>query len=318
MKPKVSICMVTYNHEKYIRQAIESVLMQKADFQYELVIGEDCSTDKTKEIIIEYQHKHPNKIRIHFNKTNMGAGSNFVQTLKACKGDYIALLDGDDYWTDPHKLQKQVDYLDNNRDYTISSHNVYVAQDGNKKNPIEWLGNEHRETSTLEDILEFGSGGATCSLVFRRKSIFPLPHWYHSLPGGDWALQILCTTYGKMYYFRVIMGSYRTDHPNNALAVATMNAREGGSDTIGLPYKNTLRIISILDKYFNYRYSNLLINQRMYCYYNLAIAYKQHSDLSKSKYYALRCIKEILGWHPYLTIERLVNLAKIVINLNTQ
>src|SRR3990167_1123773 len=223
MNLKVSVCMVTYNHEKYIAQAIESVLMQKTNFDYELVIGEDCSTDKTKKIIIKYQKRYPKIIRIILNKKNLGAGLNFVQILEACKGEYIALLDGDDYWTDPVKLQKQVDFLDNNPYYSISSHNVYVIQEGSKDKPVEWLGKKHRETSTLEDILEFGSGGATCSLVFRRKSLMPLPKWYYSLPGGDWALQILCTIHGKMYYFNEIMGVYQRGHPDNALAISIKN-----------------------------------------------------------------------------------------------
>lgn len=304
--------MVTYNHEKYIKQAIESVIMQKTNFDYELVIGEDCSTDKTKEIVFGYKQKYPNIIKVLLNKENMGAGANFIQTLNVCKGRYIALLDGDDYWTDPHKLQKQVDFLDVNTDYNISSHNVYVMRDGSKDTSIEWLGQKQRHVSTLVDLLTYGSRGATCSLVFRSQCVNRLPKWYPSLPGGDWALQILCTTQSKLYYFSEIMGVYRTDHPDNALAVATRNARGERADTIGLAAKNTLKIISVLDKHLHYRYSKFLKNQQMYCYYNLAIAYYQSREFSKSKQYAMKCIKEVFGWHPYLTLKYLSNLAKIV------
>lgn len=315
MKPKLSICMVTYNHEKYIRQAIESVLMQKTNFKFELVIGEDCSTDNTRKLVMKFQHKFPNIIRAVINKKNLGMMNNFTQTLKNCKGEYIALLEGDDYWTDPYKLQKQVDFLDNHHAYAICSHNVYVTQDGSMEPPIEWLGNTHRETSTLEDILQYGSGGATCSLVFRKKSIFPLPKWYYSLPGGDWALQILSTIHGKMFYFNKVMGVYQRGHSNNALAIATQNARKKGSETIGLSYLNNLSIINTFDKYFNYRYTNLLKNQIIYCYHNLAIINKQNNKSVEAKYFAWRCLKEIYSRNPCLSFKRIIDLVKIFLYL---
>lgn len=311
MKPKLSVCMVTYNHEKYIKQAIESVLMQKTDFSYELVIGEDCSTDKTREIVIKYQNRYPNIIRVFLNKTNLSAGPNFIRTLKACKGEYIALLEGDDYWIDPLKLQKQIDFLDNDPEYSISSHNVYVTQDGRNDAPIEWLGTKHKESSTLEDILKYGSGGATCSLVFRRKQIFPLPKWYYSLPGGDWALQVLCTNKGKMHYFSEVMGVYQRGHPDNALKIAIRNARTEGVEIIGLSYKRTLNIINIFDKYFQYRYSKLLKNQIIYCYHNLAIIHIQNHKFQEASDYAWFCLKEIFGGYAYLSIKHIIDLIKI-------
>lgn len=311
--PKVSVCMIAYNQEKYIAKAIESVLMQKTNFDYELVIGEDCSTDKTKQVIIKYQNRYQNKIKAIINKKNLGMVPNFIQTLRVCSGQYIALLEGDDYWTSPNKLQKQVDFLDINQDYTISSHNVYVMQEGSKSQPSEWLGRKHKEISTLEDILEYGSGGATCSLVFRRKSIIPLPKWFYTLPGGDWALQVLCTSKGKMYYFSEVMGVYRTKHSNNSLSTAIRQALEKGEETIGLPYKNTLKVIDIFDQHFKYRYSKLLKNQEIYAYYNLAHEYKQNKEFIKARYYALNSLKEIFGWYPYLSPRRIIELIKIVL-----
>jgi len=305
--------MVTYNHEKYIAQAIESVLMQKASFDYELVIGEDFSTDKTREIVIKYQKKHPNKIKLILNKKNLGMMPNFIQTLKTCKGEYVAMLEGDDYWIDPYKLQKQVDFLSRNPDYSISSHNVYVTQDGRKGQPIEWLGEYHRETSTLEEILRDGSGGATCSLVFRNNIFGEFPKWFVGLPGGDWALQIFCTIHGKMYYFNKVMSVYQRGHPNNALMVATRSVHRKGRETIGLSYEYTLNIINIFDKYFKYRYSNLLKNQVIYCYFNLANLYKQNKEFVKARHYAWRCLKEIFGQHPYLSLEHIINLIKIIL-----
>lgn len=111
-RPVVSVQMVTYNHEPYIRQAIEGVLMQETDFDYELVIGEDCSTDRTREICFEYQKKYPERIRVLWSEKNVYAiGGNGSRTTIRCRGEYLAFCEGDDYWTDPKKLQKQVDLM---------------------------------------------------------------------------------------------------------------------------------------------------------------------------------------------------------------
>ena len=111
-QPVVSVHMITYNHEPYIRQAIEGVMSQQTDFEFELVIGEDCSTDKTREICFEYQKKYPEKIRVLWAEQNVNRlGGNGRRTLVRCRGEFIAFCEGDDCWTDPHKLQKQVDAM---------------------------------------------------------------------------------------------------------------------------------------------------------------------------------------------------------------
>lgn len=110
--PVVSVHMITYNHEPYIRQAIEGVMMQKTDFEFELVIGEDCSKDRTREICFEYQKKYPDKIRVLWWQENVSKfGGNERRVTARCRGEYVAICEGDDYWTDPFKLQKQVDIM---------------------------------------------------------------------------------------------------------------------------------------------------------------------------------------------------------------
>lgn len=110
--PLVSVCMITFNHEKYISEAIDGVLMQKTNFPFELIIGEDCSTDYTREIIRKYEKENPNIIRIITSEKNVGIFNNLIRTLKVCNGKYIALCEGDDYWTDKYKLQKEIDILE--------------------------------------------------------------------------------------------------------------------------------------------------------------------------------------------------------------
>jgi len=128
-EPYVSVWVITYQHAKYIRDCIESILMQKANFLYEIVIGEDQSTDGTREICIEYAQKHQDKIRLFLRNRKqtviVDESGNFIKslngilTLYACRGKYIAMLEGDDYWTDPYKLQKQVDFLESHPDYGL-------------------------------------------------------------------------------------------------------------------------------------------------------------------------------------------------------
>jgi glycosyltransferase involved in cell wall biosynthesis len=104
--------MITYQHERFITQAVESVMMQKTDFPYELIISDDCSPDNTRQLVLDLQRRYPDRIRLLLPATNLGMMSNFVQTLRACDGDYIALVEGDDYWLDPLKLQRQVALLE--------------------------------------------------------------------------------------------------------------------------------------------------------------------------------------------------------------
>jgi glycosyltransferase involved in cell wall biosynthesis len=115
----VSVCMLAYNHEKYIREAIDGVLMQKTSFPVQLVIGEDYSKDGTRIICEEYASKNPGIIRLLPSDKNHGMVPNFIRTLKACDGRYVALCEGDDYWIDPYKLQSQVDFMEKKPEYVI-------------------------------------------------------------------------------------------------------------------------------------------------------------------------------------------------------
>jgi glycosyltransferase involved in cell wall biosynthesis len=184
--PIVSVCVQTYQHASYIRDALDGILMQKTDFAFEILLGEDESTDGTREICIEYAEKYHGKIRlflnsrknvIHINGLPTGR-RNFMNNLKNARGKYIALLPGDDYWTDPHKLQKQVDFLEANPDFVICFHNVMVVHDENAGNshpfhvqhpsgPI--MQRKPKAVSTLEDLVR-GNFIQTPSAMFRGLS----------------------------------------------------------------------------------------------------------------------------------------------------
>src|SRR4028118_1050538 len=120
----VNVWMASYNHEKYIAEAIEGVLMQRTDFDFDLVIGEDCSTDLTRQIVLSYKEKYPEKIRLVLPDKNLGMNQMFEATYSLCTAPYVAWIDGDDYWTDPLKLQKQFDFLEKHREFVFCFHNA--------------------------------------------------------------------------------------------------------------------------------------------------------------------------------------------------
>ena len=128
-QPVVSVLMITYNHERYIAQAIEGVLNQQTQYSCELVIGEDCSTDRTREIVLDYQRRYPHIIRVITSNANVGMHQNFYRTAMACSGEYVAMCEGDDWWHDPAKLQTQVSYLRQYPDVCLLAADAYRASD---------------------------------------------------------------------------------------------------------------------------------------------------------------------------------------------
>ncbi|WP_353085168.1 GNAT family N-acetyltransferase [Flavobacterium sp.] len=121
-----SVFVMVYNHEKYIAECLEGILMQKCNFNFDIVVGEDCSTDKSREILLEYQNRYPGKFKLLLHETNIGAANNQMEVFKNCKGKYIAMCEGDDYWIDPLKLQKQVDFLEANEDYVLIHSDIFL------------------------------------------------------------------------------------------------------------------------------------------------------------------------------------------------
>lgn len=128
----VSVFMITYNHEKYIREALDSVLMQKVNFKYEIVIGDDCSTDNTREILKEYYRRYPDRIKLILRKKNLGPTKNAYDVFRRLTGTYVACLEGDDYWTDDKKLQKQYDFMEQHREFSGCGHDFRVIWDDGK------------------------------------------------------------------------------------------------------------------------------------------------------------------------------------------
>ena len=205
----VAVEMITYNHEPYIRQAIESILMQKTDFDFCLYIFEDCSTDNTAAICREYAAKYPELIKANLNKVNIGVVKNATlmhETTFASGARYIAMCEGDDYWADPVKLQKQVDFLEASPDYVICFHRVYELTDDGKLSISHLNVQEDERTFSLEDLAQ-NNFLHTPSVVFRNA--LQLPAWFGKSPVGDYVLHMLNARYGLIKYFPDPMAVYR-------------------------------------------------------------------------------------------------------------
>jgi glycosyltransferase involved in cell wall biosynthesis len=209
---KVSVLMITYNHEKFIAQAIESILMQVVDFDYEIVIGEDCSTDQTREIVCAYQNIYPEIIKLFLPSQNIGVNRNFEQVLKRCKGEYVALLEGDDYWSENHKLQRQVNFLDQHPDCMICCHDVQVIYEYRNSPSHLYCTWKQSEFSELQDLLK-RNFIATPSALFRNNLFDQWPDWFYDVKLVDWVLHILNAQFGKIGYINQNMAVYRV-HAN--------------------------------------------------------------------------------------------------------
>lgn len=205
---KVSIFMIAYNHSNYIERAIEGILMQKTNFPFKLFIGEDCSTDETRNICLRYKAKHPEKIELILNDKNIGMMANARNVYKACfaYGSYTAMCEGDDCWTDNLKLQKQVDFLEKNVDFAICYHRMKeICEEGIESISTKLI---QKEVTTFEDLAITGNYIYTASCVFR--NIVPdLPEWFYSMPVGDFALHLFNSQFGKIKFLNENMGVYR-------------------------------------------------------------------------------------------------------------
>ncbi|MDR2836304.1 MAG: glycosyltransferase [Bacteroidales bacterium] len=221
--PLVSVAIITYNHEKYISETIESILMQRTNFQLEIVIGEDCSTDNTSKICLEYQKKYPDTIKLLSCNENRGFRQNTFNTFSNCKGEYIAFLEGDDFWTDENKLQKQVDVLN---DIAYQKYNLIAAC---CQTTVFFQNNisKNRNFSVFKDIhiIDFEENiekwqFATCSFIFKNffidNSLSKLKDNFckNKLFWSDRPLEVLLSMYGNFIYLPENMCCFRR-HGNN-------------------------------------------------------------------------------------------------------
>ncbi|NNC50937.1 MAG: glycosyltransferase [Flaviramulus sp.] len=208
---KVSIFMLTYNQEQFISQAIDSILMQITNFNYQLVIGEDCSTDSTRFICESYAKRHPIKVKLlPALNSNIGLIDNYFRTIKACDGEFIAICDGDDYWIDNNKLQKQVDFLEANLDCNIIGTNYKRLYSKGQFEIVEKVMNKR---IYYFDDLVFENPITSVTVMFRNiQKNDPIPNWIREFPYGDWPTYLwTLKNSGDIRFLQDVTAVYRTD-----------------------------------------------------------------------------------------------------------
>lgn len=225
-KPLVSVHLLTYNHVKFIAQSIESVVNQQTSFPFEIVIGDDHSTDGTSQIVDQYAAKYPDLIKVVRGKTNGGPQPNSIRILENSQGKYMAALEGDDYWIDPLKLQKQADFMEKNPDFAICFTNTRVEFFENNEEPYLLNSNIEKDVFELKDLIaetEVWFMG-TATLFYTMSSIFPVQPWFHKTKSGDIPMIMLAARHGKIKYLPDVTAAYRrhaagasnTDHKDDA------------------------------------------------------------------------------------------------------
>ena len=261
--PLVSICTITYQHGPFIRQCLDSILMQEADFSFEMIIGEDGSTDGTREICIEYAERYPERIRLFLRDRRLSQypeGSRILHfnggwTLRAARGKYIAFCEGDDYWTDPSKLKRQVDFLETHTDYSMVAHNTLrVFEDGRPSCVAILHPKEDLEVKDFLDVDLFQQRNNLClpahtsSYVIRQEAICKdRPGWFYRCVSGDLVITAWAAGYGKCRFFNKIM-SVRRKHPGSIT----------NNKNVTVAYQTWINAFLGLDRHYEYRYRNLI------------------------------------------------------------
>lgn len=211
----LSIVMTTYNHGEYIKQALDSIFMQKVNFKYEIIVGDDCSQDNTLEILLKYKEEYGGVLRLFIRKVNMGSHHNHYDLIAKTRGKYISYLEGDDFWNNDMKLQKQMDFLETHEEYIAVVHKINV---------VDRKGNVYKNrdfeiqycTKEIYSLKEFETGilaGHTSSLMFR--NIYKNENVDYSFfvkfnnMSGDSTLMMLLAIYGNIFCMNEIMSCYR-------------------------------------------------------------------------------------------------------------
>jgi len=294
VQPLVSVRTLAYNHEKYIPHCLEGILMQRTTFPFEVIIGEDCSTDRTREIVLAYEKEYPDKIRGITSETNVGAAQNILRVQQACRGKYHAFCEGDDYWIDPLKLQKQVDFMEAHPDVSMCFHNAFIVKESD-------FGVRLYFTSAMKEMLTFADACQNtipmASIMARSEILARLPEWRLDLWCSDIAIRLWCAHHGNLGYLNEIMAVYRR-HPGG-LSISMGPLREKR-------YSDEIYLYREFDKETGYQHTDVIQarmrqveakfqRERLGLFYFLL-----HPDKFVAKvkqYYALgACRRDTLEW----------------------
>jgi len=309
---KVSVVVITYKHEKFIRQTLESIVSQKTNFDFELIIAEDFSPDKTRSICEEFAEQYPAVVRLLPSDRNYGAMANFIRAIDACTGKYIAMCEGDDYWIDDHKLQKQFDFMEANPDFTLCFTGVEVIDEiGWNKDPSHFLPKPEKDIYTIEDIiLSEMNIVPTPTIFFKNVLPKPFPDFYVNTLVGDMGVQLFTAQKGKFKYLDEKMAVYRNH--SGGMTKSKENIEMGNGVL--------LKLFGDFNEYSEYKY-NAVFRKRFLADAKAKLIYgaKDKTGINKLKHYLKEMpvylkysdkldIKEIVYYHFILFAPTLLKL----------
>lgn len=289
----LSVNCIAYNQEEYIAQALDSILGQLTDFQFEVLVHDDASTDNTASVIRSYAQKYPGLIKPIYqteNQHSKGIRVGTVFNLSRARGKYVAYCEGDDFWTDPYKLQKQVDYMESHSGCSFCFHAVGVVSRQGKRigNPIRPY--RQNRTVPIQDIIEGGGRFlGTNSTVYRRELMAQPPDFYLNAPVGDFPLVLYLATQGDVYYFDEIMSSYRTGLPGS-----WTNSMKSSPDKQVKVRKGMIAMIEAFDEYTGHKYADSVKVRRTE--YDLLLLIAQ-GDMKALNQDAFKQYRRKLGFH---------------------
>lgn len=314
----VSVCCLAYNQKKYIEQMLESIVHQKTSFRYEILISDDASTDGTTEVITEYAQKYPNLIRTFLQTNNMySQGKNTMRSIlfPAVRGKYVAFCEGDDYWCNNNKLQKQFDAMELHSECSICTHNVQaIYENGTTKKGCMFPGRLFVGGIVGQnDYAEFLIGKAACtfqlsSYFFRAQYAHQIaeapPQYFAYANVGDEKYQRYCLNEGKMYFIEDVMSCYRLQ------SVGSWNTRENATDKQKLNHcKGMIQMEEAFDRYSQYKFHQYVqygVKYREFLYLVDTKQYRRifdgnHRDILNSLGVKQRIKYHTYSWFPWLS-----------------
>jgi glycosyltransferase involved in cell wall biosynthesis len=279
-KPLVSICCITYNQENYIEDAIEGFLIQETDFSFEILIVDDASTDKTSQIIRDYAEQYPSLLKPIYQSVNQyskGLKMNPLFNFPRAMGDYVAMCEGDDFWTSSKKLKLQIDELRKHPDINMIFHPAKELLNGKVGKEICNYGNNKKIFSISQVIRGDGGFIPTCSLVFKKKAVLNLPKWFDEAPIGDLYLQIFGSIRGGALYIPQAMSSYRVNSIGSwSLSINNQIQMENLVKSSDVSMGN-------MSDYLGSKYQRDINYLKSKYYYRLAVFYLQNGNESAFK-----------------------------------
>lgn len=210
LRPKVSVLVVTYNHERFIASALQSVLDQETDFPFEVIVGDDASTDGTADIVRQFEAREPERIHAVLHPRNLGGGGsrNFLHVTALARGEYLAILEGDDLFTDPRKLQLQAEFLDRHPECAGCFHDCVVIDEDGRLVESRFPTKLRQPRVSQAEVIRGGNNAVTNTRMYRRRCVESYPPWYlaHTM---DWGLEILVAGHGDWGFLDRVMSAYR-------------------------------------------------------------------------------------------------------------